>query len=68
MIVELLTPLVIATAPVRIDLPEVSYNHEQQVSIITARAETTEYGNPYGTFGGTRTFDFQGNPYDNDND
>ena len=44
MIVELLTPLVIATAPIRVDVPEVAYNHEQQVSITTARADTNGYG------------------------
>ena len=63
MIVELLTPLVIATAPVRIDVPELSYSHEQQMSVSLA-SETTSYG----TWNGTQTFDFQGRPHDADND
>lgn len=64
MIVELLTPLVIATAPVRIDLPEIAYSHETQVSV--ARADVTGYGYP--TVSATQTFDGAGRPMDSDND
>lgn len=63
MIVELLTPLVLATAPVRIDLPEIAYNHEAQVSISLAKADVTSY-----TAFGTQTFDGTGRPMDADND
>ena len=64
MIVELLTPLVIATAPIRVDVPEVAYNHEQQVSVSLASNQTTGYS----TWNATQTFDYQGRPYDSDND
>lgn len=66
MIVELLTPLVIATAPIRIDVPEIAYNHETQVSISLAQADTSSYRNP--TFSGTQTFGVDGKPFDADND
>lgn len=63
MIVELLTPLVIATAPIRVDVPEVAYNHEQQVSVSLARADTTSL-----TWSGTQTYGPYGTPSDSDND
>jgi hypothetical protein len=63
MIVELLTPLVIATAPIRIDVPEIAYNHETQVSVTVAKADIAGL-----TGAGTRTYDGFGQPFDADND
>lgn len=59
MIIELLTPLMLATAPIRIDVEQPNYDHVSQKNVIVAG---------WSTFGGTRTFDFRGNPSDNDSD
>lgn len=67
MIIALLTPLLLATAPVRIDLPEGVYNHTTQVSEYKDGTSTHALSDGR-TANGTRTFDFQGRPYDNDND
>ena len=62
MLIELVTPLMIATAPITIDVPKGAYDHAAQV---------TKYQSNYkiaNTFGGTRTYDFNGRPVDNDSD
>jgi len=66
MIIELITPLMLATAPMTITAVEpLKYNHEQQA--VEAPAFTVaQYRQT--TFGGTRTFDATGRPFDNDND
>ncbi len=63
MLLELLTPLVLATAPIKISLPQGSYDHKTQVSSY----KETVAGNGL-TYSGTQTFDFNGRPRDNDND
>lgn len=62
MLLELLTPLIIASEPVRIDVPHGKYDHESQVM----KYEVAQYQQP--TFGGTRTYLPDGKPFDNDND
>lgn len=65
MIVELITPLMIATAPMTITAAEaLKYSHEQQ----TVEAPSYTVAQRQMTIGGTRTFDMSGRPYDNDND
>jgi len=63
MIIELLTPLMLATAPVRIEVPEGIYNHGTQMS---------EYGElttaQRRTYNGTQTFSPYGRPQDSDSD
>lgn len=63
MLIELLTPLLLATAPVRINVPQGSYNHQTQVSSYSDGLT----GNGI-TYNGTQTFDFRGRPNDSDND
>jgi hypothetical protein len=62
MILELLTPLMLATSPMTLVLEPTSYNHEQQVSK-SANGGPLSY-----TSSGTRTYDFSGKPNDSDND
>ena len=65
MIVELITPLMLATAPMTITVSEqLQYNHAQQ----TVEAPATVVAQRQSTFGGTRTYDVTGRPWDNDND
>lgn len=61
MLIESITPLMIATAPITIDLPRSTYDHKTQVSSsVKVAAQRTQ--------GGTRSYDYKGNPNDNDND
>lgn len=64
MIVELITPLMLATAPMAISATEpLKYSHEKQAieaPYIVAQRNTT--------WNGTRTYDFGGKPNDSDND
>lgn len=60
MIVELLTPLMIATAPMRIDIDMPKYDHQVQKNTVVAYQQIT--------FNGTQTFDYNGRPNDADND
>jgi hypothetical protein len=65
MLVELITPLLIATAPVRIDLPVITYDHQtQQSSQLKGRIDVAQRY----TMSGTQTYDFRGQPHDSDND
>ena len=65
LIVKLVTPLMLATAPVAISLPaDIRYDHQAQVSNQTEKL--AQFRNP--TWNATQTFDFQGRPWDNDND
>lgn len=59
MIIEMLTPLMLATAPIRIDVEQPKYDHVSQ------KNETVV---AWSTYGGTRTFDYRGQPSDNDSD
>jgi hypothetical protein len=65
MILELITPLLIASQPITLEVVDVnSYDHVTQVSATVAQVRTMSTT----TFNGTGTFDFQVKPYDNDND
>ncbi len=64
MIIELLTPLVLATAPTIVEVdPTAKYDHNTQV--VEARLDTKSIGY---TMSGTQTFDRNGRPWDADND
>ena len=62
MLIELVTPLMIATAPLAIDVPKGTYDHASQVTTY----KTAQYRPP--TFNGTQTYGVTGRPMDNDND
>ena len=64
MLVELITPLILATAPTAIVASEpVQYNHGTQMVAMNSSKDVLSY-----TFNGTRTYDFQGKPNDSDSD
>jgi hypothetical protein len=71
MLIELITPLILATAPTAITVPEVKYDHllqvSKQVEVKTGRPIEVAQNRPV-TWNGTRTFDMNGRPYDSDND
>jgi hypothetical protein len=62
MLIELITPLMLATAPMTIDIPNGSYDHGSQVSTYNAKTRLAA------TFNGTQTYRYDGKPYDADND
>lgn len=62
MILELITPLMLATSPMTLMVEPNQYNHGQQIS-------KSVNGEPLSlTFNGTQTFDVSGRPWDADND
>lgn len=64
MLIELITPLMIATSPVIVDAKVPVYSHStQQVVAFNDTKETTQL-----TFNSTRTYDASGRPFDADND
>jgi len=65
MIIELITPLLLATAPVMIEIPQGSYDHRAQITTYTGQGEG--FGNMR-TWSGTQTFAPNGRPMDSDND
>jgi len=68
MLVSLLTPLMIATAPATLTVDaDAQYNHETQTRHTVEMTEPTN-GYTQRTWNGTQTFDFNGNPRDSDND
>ncbi|MDH6303289.1 hypothetical protein M2128_002235 [Polynucleobacter sphagniphilus] len=64
MLVELITPLMIATAPAIVDAKAPVYSHSTQQVI----ALNDISGQTPAAFGSTRTYDISGKPWDNDND
>ena len=60
MLIELITPLIIASAPMAITVQEGQYSHITQSSPIDTSTQWTS--------GGTRTYDMGGRPNDSDND
>lgn len=65
MLIELLTPLMIATAPATFTLPEsLTYDHATQTQV----GVSGEVSFSTSTYNGTQTYDFQGKPRDADND
>jgi hypothetical protein len=66
MIIALITPLVLATAPITIQQVEpLKYSHETQSVEATSQVILAQRQM---TFGGTQTYDVSGRPWDNDND
>jgi hypothetical protein len=64
MLIELITPLMIATAPTMVIVQNSEkYNHETQIVARANGNDVIEY-----TSSGTRTYDFRGSPNDSDND
>ena len=64
MLIELITPLVLATAPITIQQVEpLKYSHETQSVEATPQTILAQR-----TYSGTQTYDFNGKPWDNDND
>lgn len=67
MFIELITPLMLATAPITISATEeLKYSHEQQRIEVQSPLLLAQYRPT--TWGGTQTYDFNGRPNDNDND
>ena len=60
MIIELLTPSMLATAPMRIDVAAPMYDHQLQKNTTVAWQQVT--------MNGTQTYDYTGRPNDADND
>jgi hypothetical protein len=66
MIAELITPLVLATAPMTIQAVEpFKYDHTTQTAVAS---EGVVVAQRMPTFNGTQTFDYSGRPWDADND
>ena len=62
MLLELITPLMLATSPMTLLVEPNQYNHGQQIS-------KSVNGEPLSlTTNGTRTYDWQGKPNDADSD
>lgn len=62
MLIELITPLMLATSPMILNVEPTTYSHEQQISMYKPDS-VLNY-----TTNGTRTYDWQGKPNDADND
>jgi hypothetical protein len=58
----LLTPLLLASSPQQVTLPETTYNHTIQQQVGPSGDKV------YFTGGGTQTFDYKGRPMDMDSD
>lgn len=66
MLIELITPLVLATAPMTIQAVEpLKYDHTTQTAVA---GEGFVVAQRLSTFNGTQTFDYRGKPSDSDND
>jgi hypothetical protein len=61
LLIELITPLMLATAPVTVVVPESKYDHSAQVSVQKNLKLAV-------TFNGTQTYMANGKPFDADND
>jgi len=60
MLVELITPLILATSPTAITISESHYSHATQSSTVETTSCTT--------LNGTQTFGINGQPWDRDSD
>lgn len=60
MIAEIITPLMLATTPLKVTVDKPTYSHAEQKQIVSQYRPMT--------IGGTRTYDAGGRPFDNDND
>ena len=56
------SPFSFALDPIRVDVEDLEYSLQNQSRLGIGNESITI------TFGGTRTFDMNGRPYDNDND
>ena len=65
MLIELITPMILATAPVTLDVVPTTYDHVTQQAVAP---DGQLIGTNTSTFNGTQTFDFQGRPSDSDGD
>ena len=65
MIIELITPLILATSPMIIPVEPLQYSHETQQAQ-SQGVQVAQYRPP--TYGGTRTYSYNGRPNDSDND
>ena len=63
----LLTPLLLAKAPVSVQADQISYSHEVQQSQNAGSTNAVNTLNST-TFNGTQTYDPSGQPFDSDND
>lgn len=64
MLVELITPLIIASSPMSLTMDEPNkYSHDQQKIVARSNTEVLSL-----TFNGTRTYGGNGQPMDNDAD
>ena len=64
MLIELITPLMIATAPTVVIVQDAEkYSHETQIVARAKDDDALQY-----TASGTRTYDWNGRPNDSDND
>jgi hypothetical protein len=64
MLIELITPLVLATSPMAIIVPETAiYNHGTQMVALNSTKDTLSL-----TWNGTQTYGPTGRPTDSDND
>ena len=70
MLIELITPLILATAPTVVTVPEVKYDHLSQVSrqVDVKTGRPVEVAQRQITWSGTQTFGVDGRPRDSDND
>ena len=65
--IALLTPLLLAINPVTVAAKDFTYDHEKQLSVTEDGVEAYSTMNST-TWNGTQTYDYQGKPWDNDND
>ena len=65
MLIELITPLVLATSPMTITTESLKYSHESQ-QVQTQGVQVAQYRPP--TYNATRTYAPGGQPSDSDND
>lgn len=69
MLVQLITPLLLASSPVAVTLPDaLVYDHARQQAVVRDGEVTQTAQLRTRTSAGTRTFDRVGNPRDNDDD
>lgn len=60
MLAEIITPLMLVTTPLKIEVEQPKYSHAEQKQIVAQYRPIT--------FNGTQTYDYNGRPRDADND
>jgi hypothetical protein len=63
MLIELITPLMLATSPATFDASNAVYSHQSQ-QVVAYEGSTKAIA----AYGSTRSYDMYGKPNDNDND